>query len=589
MVHLNRRPFYFAVLFFAALSTLSANGSSEAALWQWEGAQAGSAFIEDAFSAGPASFYLGPQWFRTALSLSPATRQLTLRATQYDRAGDRVNAAYVGTLENPYQTSTFLPLVSYAPAGSAISSAPNAPTANSDNVFLPGGSNSLVFSHNWSFDHVPIVGEDALLNAGVPVYGLNAGFTFHPGSLNIQSSSPATVTIRNEGGGSAFATLGGPGNMADSITGIAGDLLYVSQLVTLTIDKSYAGSFGTGTIAIALGQDGNFNIAGTANISPDISGAFALTKTGAGILTLTGNNTYSGGTTISAGTLQVNSATSLGNQSATAVIGNGILQATADITTTRNFQLADANSRISVDNGKTFTISGTLTNGATAGTLNKIGTGTLALTGSPNTFTGGVNVNAGTLSAGVSSLVNIGGNVTVNSGGTLMLSGNGRHIGANTPVVLNGGTFATGGFSEPNGGPSGLATSAIGPLTLTSTSTIDFGSSNNSILEFGGLGTHTAGAMLQITNWDGSPLTGGSGDRLLFTGLATTFQTNYLPTDVSFNGVTGYTVVQFDLGNNPYYEVVPLTAVPEPATWIGAAAAAAGALVLVRRRRKALL
>jgi hypothetical protein len=191
-------------------------------------------------------------------------------------------------------------------------------------------------------------------------------------------------------------------------------------------------------------------------------------------------------------------------------------------------------------------------------------------------------VNAGTLTAAVGSLVNIGGAITVNSGGTLMLSGNGRHIGANITVALDGGTFATGGFSEPNGGPSGQATSAIGPLTLSSTSTIDFGSSNNSILEFSGLGTHTSGAILQITNWDGTPGSGGSGDRLLFVGLATNFATAYLPTEVSFNGVPGYFLVQFDILSDPYYEV---TAIPEPATWIGGALGL-GAIAFSRQQRR---
>ena len=41
------------------------------------------------------------------------------------------------------------------------------------------------------------------------------------------------------------------------------------------------------------------------------SGTLALTKSGAGTLTLSGNNTYSGATTVSAGTLQAASATAL--------------------------------------------------------------------------------------------------------------------------------------------------------------------------------------------------------------------------------------------------------------------------------------
>ena len=47
------------------------------------------------------------------------------------------------------------------------------------------------------------------------------------------------------------------------------------------------------------------------------TGTLALTKSGTGTLTLTGTNTYTGGTTISAGTLQ------LGNAGATgSIVGN---------------------------------------------------------------------------------------------------------------------------------------------------------------------------------------------------------------------------------------------------------------------------
>jgi autotransporter-associated beta strand protein len=392
------------------------------------------------------------------------------------------------------------------------------------------------------------------------------------GTRTIQSQGAGTLTLNG-------ATVNGISNVILR-NASAGQLTF--QNVPSPLDLAL-GEFSSDNVIVIDGS-GNITISGVIKTPGPAPGHITLTGAGTGALVLTGNNTYTGGTTISAGTIQINSATSLGNQSGTATIGNGIVQATANITTTRNFQLSNANSRISVDAGRTFTISGLLSDGATAGTLNKIGAGNLTLTGSPNTFTGGVNVNAGTLTAAVGSLVNIGGTITVNNGGTLMMSGNGRHIGANTTVALNGGTFATCGFSEPNGGPSGQATSAIGPLTLTATSTIDFGSTNNSILEFAGLGPHTAGAILQITNWDGTPFTGGGGDRLLFAGLATNFALAYLPTEVSFNGVSGYGLVQFDIGSDPYYEVV---AIPEPTTWI-AGALALGAMAFSRQRRRRL-
>jgi PEP-CTERM motif-containing protein len=58
-------------------------------------------------------------------------------------------------------------------------------------------------------------------------------------------------------------------------------------------------------------------------------------------------------------------------------------------------------------------------------------------------------------------------------------------------------------------------------------------------------------------------VTGGSGDRLLFSGLATDFTTALGQTDVSFNGVTGYFVDQF----SGFYEVTGVP-VPEPGTWL---------------------
>jgi fibronectin-binding autotransporter adhesin len=56
------------------------------------------------------------------------------------------------------------------------------------------------------------------------------------------------------------------------------------------------------------------NVAGLATIASPIQGTGGLTKTGAGPLTLSGTNTYTGPTTVTAGTLLVN-----GSQSASSV------------------------------------------------------------------------------------------------------------------------------------------------------------------------------------------------------------------------------------------------------------------------------
>ena len=92
----------------------------------------------------------------------------------------------------------------------------------------------------------------------------------------------------------------------------------------------------------------------------------AIVKSGSGTWLLAGANTYTGGTTINSGTLQINSAASLGTASGNLNIGSGILEVVANVSTGRIYDLTNANSTIQVDPG--FTL---------ADTGNIIGNGTL--------------------------------------------------------------------------------------------------------------------------------------------------------------------------------------------------------------------
>jgi autotransporter-associated beta strand protein len=220
----------------------------------------------------------------------------------------------------------------------------------------------------------------------------------------------------------------------------------------------------------------NVTLAGTIR---NIEGAGGLIKQGLGTLTLTGNNTYSGGTTVNGGLINFSSASNLGSGQI-ALNGGGLQWAsgtTTDVSSTNGLYISVSGGTLDT-NGNNVTLAGTIRNIEGAGGLIKQGLGTLTLTGN-NTYSGGTTVNGGTLRLGSGGSLASTGALAVN-GGTFDLNGHSQTVGALSGtggfIALGTGTLTAGNSSDTTlasviSGSGGLEKVGSGTLTLTGNNT----------------------------------------------------------------------------------------------------------------------
>jgi|SRR5216117_3068286 len=368
-----------------------------------------------------------------------------------------------------------------------------APTGNGgENLVFPSGAANLTNNNNLkgtSFNSITISGSGYTVGGNATTLTGSLADSSVAGtntiSLGLTFAATRTVTVSN-----AATTL----TISGVISGAGGLTKSGSGTVTLSAANTYTGvtTINVGTIAIAadaglgaapgaptagkltfgggtLRTTASFTVAanrgialtGAGTISTDpgttltyggiIAGASPLTKAGTGTLIVSGANTYTGATAISAGTLQLGATNAVPSGSAVTVSGGatfdlrgfsdgiGSLAGAGTVTS----GAAGAVTLTAGGNNASTTFSGLIQNGSGTVALTKTGTGTLTLSGA-NTYSGATTVSAGVLDVqNNTALGATAGATTVAGGAALQLEGSGLVVAE--PVTLNGTGIAGGG------------------------------------------------------------------------------------------------------------------------------------------------
>ena len=338
-----------------------------------------------------------------------------------------------------------------------VNNSSNPPTLNNigpSGTFFLGTStagNAIIINQAQSGGFTEFANSSTAGNATITATGSGTGATFFvdtstAGNATViatsgaftefaGSSAAGSATVITDSGGFSVLLDTASGGQAQSITNAGGvfDISLLSSAGTTVGSIAGAGNYNLGSKTLIVGSN---------NLSTDVSGIIAdggfgggtggsLVKVGAGTLTLSGDNTYTGGTTISAGTLQLGAGGATGS-----IVGN-----------------VTDNATLAFDRSDSATFSGVISG---AGVVDQIGGGTRILTGA-NTYSGGTTISAGVLQLGAGGTTgSIVGNVTDNAtlafdrsdsvtfSGVISGAGVVDQIGVGTTILTGTNTYSRG-------------------------------------------------------------------------------------------------------------------------------------------------
>lgn len=469
-----------------------------------------------------------------------------------------------------------------------------------------------------------LAGTQGLTKAGSGTVTLSGNNTFTgtvtagAGSMTLSGTNAFSSAVVNAGS----LTLSGANSSLTSVVVNAGTLTLSAANSSLnsvvvnggTLDVWATTAIGSNSINLASSTSvlnaGNTLPGTTVTISGNITGSGKINKTSnATTLVLAGDNTYTGGTTLTDGAIVLGTGQNNGLGTGTLKLGTGALQSLDNNSRTITNTLVDmgsgnirlgavqgastglgdltftSTSAVSLAAAKTWTVNNstrvTFKNSWTANpswNVTKAGTGTLVFDGN---FTGtnatGFIINAGTLILNGSKTMT--GAVTVNSGGT---------IGGNSPSMAGVFTVNAGGAISPGDG--GIGTLTALNLTWNGETSGAFAQMKFELSNVVGQSTSATADRLALGS---GILAKGSGSIFTFDFLGTgaagntytlmTFgsSTGFSVTDFTYTNLTNGLTGSFALNGGS----VTFSVVPEPTTF---ALVGAGLMVtlLARRRRR---
>ena len=440
-------------------------------------------------------------------------------------------------------------------------------TGFSSGIDLQGAVRTFTTSSNVTFDGV--VANGAISKSGAAALTLT-GINSYAGGTTLTEGT--LFAANNSALGTGPLALG-----STSSPTISSDASGASAARTFANDVSVNGNvtFGDGSNNGAMlfassanlgnaGETRTFTVNAKTTFSGEVSGGAGLTKTGSGVLTLSGSNSYSGGTTFASGMLSAGSNGSFGTGAMTfaggavgsadstphtfansmvflgdLTIGNYI-DSMGALTFTSQVDLGNTDRRLTTKANATFT--GAIANGS----ITKDGLGALVLSGS-NSYAGGTTLFEGTLLAGSdqafgSGMMNLNGGIIGSASGQRSFSnavsmiggpvqfGDSEHLASllftgSTTLAAGQKTFNTVADTTFTGILAGSGASLIktgdGILTLTNANTYDGGTQiQNGVIRIANDAALGAGAI----TFSGGAL------------ASTTSENRGIYNDVNFNG-----------------------------------------------------